>query len=268
MKTYNIFYIFLLTSCIDLIIQESNYNSLFFSGGSWIELQKMSAMKIDTSTNDFSLQFWISGGEVDTNEAPALFSLTTTSGNIILSLLRDPNVKNRITTVINSQVNYIDVNNIDFSNEANFYLISLIFSNNSNIKVYLDSTLISTSPQNNLINFEDELLVVGAIANAERTVIENFWYGYIDEIRLWNTHLSDSTITFQSKYANKLGDHYRYTDANSNEIPSYLDSLIGIWRLNFDQPQIIIDDDSGFNNSGIIYTLTGYSIELSKKGAN
>tara|TARA_Y100001968_G_C19412434_1_gene747076 strand:- start:188 stop:994 length:807 start_codon:yes stop_codon:yes gene_type:complete len=267
MKIYMLLLILLLTSCIDLIVQEINYNSLFFSGGSWIELQKMNSMSIDPSADKFSLQFWISGGEVDTNEAPALFSLITSSGNIILSLLRDPNVSNRITTIINSQVDYIDVNNIDFSDEDNFYLISLIFSNNSNVKVYIDSTKIISSDQNNLINFDDEMLIVGAIANEQRTIIENFWYGYIDEIRLWNTHLSDSVITYHTKYANKLGDHYRYTDINGNEIPSYLDSLIGIWRLNFTQPQIIANDDSGFNNNGSIYTLSGYSIELSKKGA-
>jgi len=223
-------------------------------------------MKIDPTANKFSLQFWVSGGQVNTNEAPALFSLIDESGVIILSLLRDPNVNNRLTTVINSQVYSEDVNNIDFSNADNFYLVSLIFSNNSNVKVYIDSTLLKIN-LNSSINIDSEMLIVGAMANEQRTILENFWYGYIDEIRLWNTLLSDSTIKFQSEHPDKIGDHYRYTNEDGIEIPSYLDSLIGIWRLNFENPQAIIEDDSGYDNDGSIYTLTGYSVELSIKGA-
>ena len=130
MKTYKLIVLVLFFSCIDLITQESQYNSLYFSGGSWNELQQMGSMKMDPAANDFSLLFWISGGEVDTNEAPALFSLTDPSGDNILSLLRDPNVNNKITTVINSQVYSEEVNNIDFSKSDNFYLISLIFLQN------------------------------------------------------------------------------------------------------------------------------------------
>ena len=129
-KIHKLISLVLFISCIDLITQESQYNSLYFSGGSWLELQQINSMKMDPMANDFSLQFWISGGEVDTNEAPALFSLTDASGDNILSLLRDPNVDNKITTVINSQVYSENVNNIDFSNIDNYYLISLIFSNN------------------------------------------------------------------------------------------------------------------------------------------
>ena len=266
MKILKFLPLLLLLSCIDLIIQEEKYNSLYFTGGSWIEFAKLDSMKMATAANDFTLQFWISGGEVDTNEAPALFSLTDVSGDIILSLLRDPNVNNRITTVINSQVYSEDINNIDFSNADNFYLISLIFSNNSSVKVYIDSTPLETDSDNS-INFDSEMLIIGAIANEQRTILGHFWYGYIDEIRLWNTILTDSTIKFQSEHPDKLGDNYRYTDGNGNEISTYLDSLIGIWRLNFEEPLTIIEDDSEHDNDGNIYSLSGFSVELSEKGA-
>ena len=102
-------------------------------------------------------------------------------------------------------------------------------------------------------------LNVGAKANKDRTILENFWYGYIDEVRLWNTRLADSTITFQYVHPEKLGDYYKYP---------YYDSLIGIWRFNLEKPITIIEDDSGFNNDGIIYTISEkFSVELSKKGA-
>ena len=106
------------------------------------------------------------------------------------------------------------------------------------------------------------------MANKERTILENFWYGYIDEVRLWNTLLADSTIKFQSKHPDKIGENYRYTDENGIEIDTYLDSLIGIWRLNFEEANSVIEDDSRYNNDGIIYSISKeYSVELSEKGA-
>ena len=38
-------------------------------------------------------------------------------------------------------------------------------------------------------------------------------------------------------------------------------------NLNFEEPNTTIEDDSKYNNDGIIYTLTGYSVELSEKAA-
>ena len=128
--------------------------------------------------------------------------------------------------------------------------------------MYIDST---SEDLNGNINLTGEKLIISALANKEQTILENFWYGYIDEIRLWNTLLSDSTIKFQSEHPDKLSENYRYT-INGKEINTYLDSLIGIWRLNFEEPHSVIEDDSGYNNDGIIYTLKGYTVELSNKG--
>ena len=225
-------------------------------------MERIDSMKLES--NDFTLQFWVSGGEVDTNEAPALFSLIDSSDEITLALLRDPNQQNKITTVINSHVSKHEMSGLDWSDSENFYLISLLFSDNSDVKLYIDST---SKDLEERINLGGEKLIISAMANAERTILENFWYGYIDEVRLWNTLLADSTIKFQSKHPDKIGENYRYTDEDGNEIDTYLDFLIGIWRLNFEEPNTAIEDDSKYNNDGIIYTLTGYSVELSEKGA-
>ena len=69
----------LMVSCIDLITQKTVYNSLYFKGGSWIEMARIDSMKLES--NDFTLQFWVSGGEVDINEAPALFSIIDSTDN-------------------------------------------------------------------------------------------------------------------------------------------------------------------------------------------
>ena len=242
-------------SCIDLITQKTVYNSLYFKGGSWVEFAVMDSMKLES--NDFTLQFWVAGGEVDTNEAPALFSIIDSTDKTILALLRDPNKKNSVTTIINAKDSTREISYLDWSDSDNFYLISLLFSEISGVKIFLDSTIIFEV--DSLIKVGGEKLIVGALANKDRTILENFWYGYIDEVRLWNTRLADSTITFQYVHPEKLGDYYKYP---------YYDSLIGIWRFNLEKPITIIEDDSGFNNDGIIYTISEkFSVELSKKGA-
>jgi hypothetical protein len=236
------------------MIQEEKINSLYFTGGSWIEFGQLDSMKLES--NDFTLQFWVSGGEVDTNEAPAIFSIIDSTDEITLAVLRDANQENSITTIINSTVGKEEYSWLDWSDPDNFYLISLLFSDSKGLKIYInDSNIINSE---SLIDVGGNKLNVGAIVNKDRTILENFWYGYIDEVRLWNTLLADSTILFQYAHPEKLGDYYRY---------SYYDSLIGLWRFNLDIPLYTIEDESDFNNDGIIYTLEGSSVELSEKGA-
>ena len=104
MKLWKYIPIVIFLSCIDLITQNTLYNSLDFQGGSWIEIAPLDSMKMDTGTNDFTLQFWVSGGEVDTNEAPSLFSLIDPQDSIKLTLFRDKGKTNTITVIINSEV--------------------------------------------------------------------------------------------------------------------------------------------------------------------
>jgi len=254
MKIVKLLPFLFLFSCIDLMIQEEKINSLYFKGGSWIEFGKLDSMKLES--NDFTLQFWVSGGEVDTNEAPAIFSIIDSTDRITLALLRDANQSNILTTIINSNVTPSEFSWLDWSDPDNFYLISILFSDSKGLKIYInDSNIINSE---SLIDVGGNMLNVGAIVNKDRTILENFWYGYIDEVRLWNTLLADSTILFQYAYPEKLGDYYRYT---------YYDSLIGLWRFNWDKPLSTIEDESDFDNDGTIYTLKGFSVELSEKGA-
>ena len=263
MRLLKLLPVLFLFSCIDLIIQEEIYNSLYFTGGSWIEFAEIDSMKLES--NDFTIQFWVSGGEVNTNEAPAMFSIIDSNDNITLAIFRDVNQNNSITTIINSAVGKQEYSGLDWSDPDDFYLISLLFSDSKGLKIYINGSTILSS--GSLLDVRGSTLNIGAIVNKDRTILENFWYGYIDEIRLWNTILTDSTIKFQSEHPDKLGDNYRYTGENGNEISTYLDSLIGIWRLNFEEPLTLIEDDSRYNNDGIIYTKAGYSVELSEKGA-
>ena len=90
---------------------------------------------------------------------------------------------------------------------------------------------------------------------------DNLWYGYIDEIRLWDIALHDSIINFHNQYPTKVSKEY-----NSD----YLPSLNGLWtfRINISENNInnIFQDINDYLNYTIIYTLEGMSNELSEIG--
>lgn len=269
MKLIYIISLFIL-SCTNLFINEEKYNSLAFNGGSWIEFPHIDSMRVRNYS--FSLQFWVSGGTTTTNEAPALFSIIDTN-DIRLALYRDPNINNSITLDINSQIEKINDLKIDWSKSNQFHLISILFSKTDPTKVFIDSTEVFRTNTN--IDIEGSTLMVGALVNESRKILENFWYGYIDEIRLWNMFLHDTTITFHYNNPNKLGNYYRTMYNNFNNDLIYTDdsdsliynSIIGLWRLNRDNTNAIIEDDSYYKNHGIIYTLPNFSIELSQLGS-
>jgi len=267
MKHITWFSIILSFACINIITQTDDYNSLYFQGGCWMEFPQIENMKMVSTENDFTLQFWVSGGEIDIDEAPVLFSIINSNENNKLTLSRDRGQPNSITLIVNNVVYPINIPSMDWSNSNNFYLISLLFSADKNLKVYINDSKIEGVLDNaGSISIDDSHLIVGALANSDYDILENFWYGYIDEIRIWNTWLADSTIEFQSIHPNKLGESYRYTE-NDIGISTHLDSLVGLWRFNILEPNALMEDESEYNNDGIIYTLPNYTVELSKKGA-
>ena len=66
MKLFKYLPFILFFSCIDMITQTTIYNSLYFEGGAYIEIDTIDNMKLDS--NDFTLQFWVSGSDVHADE--------------------------------------------------------------------------------------------------------------------------------------------------------------------------------------------------------
>ena len=211
-------------SCIDMFIQTTTqtttYNSLYFTGGSWIEFPGIETMKIHSTANDFTLQFWVSGGEMGSQEAPALFSIVDSEKRIKLTLLRDMGGENSITIIVNSDIHSMIDDELDWTNSDDFSLISFVFSDTAPLKVYVNDNKQTLSNTGSII-VGNANLMLGAVTNWNYTLLENYWYGYVDEIRLWNTHLADSTIQFQSEHPDKFGEHYR-TTVNDVEIETVL----------------------------------------------
>ena len=62
MKLLTILPLLLIFSCIDMLSEDTtHYSSIYFEGGSWIEIDGMDNMRLDPQSNEYTLQFWDSG---------------------------------------------------------------------------------------------------------------------------------------------------------------------------------------------------------------
>ena len=267
----------LLFSCTDLLINDNAYHSINLNGVSWVEINQGS----NFNSNNFTLQSWFSGSNENTDEAETIFSMLSSSGEILIGIFKNPTYQSRLDIwVDNQKVNTVEVsdklNNLDSFNlftlkgsisELDPTLISIsLFINKTNI--YNQSTMLTTERLSN-INF-----IIGAKANTEHTYLDRFWHGCIDEIRLWNTSLSDTLIEYHNDYPSKLS-----FESDSLAYINSLGHLSGLWRFYTLEDaystvpndacstieRVYNDNPCSTDAEAIIYTLGDYSVEFSEK---
>ena len=267
----------LLFSCTDLLINDNAYHSINLNGVSWVEINQGS----NFNSNNFTLQSWFSGSNENTDEAETIFSMLSSSGEILIGIFKNPTYQSRLDIwVDNQKVNTVEVsdklNNLDSFNlftlkgsisELDPTLISIsLFINKTNI--YNQSTMLTTERLSN-INF-----IIGAKANTEHTYLDRFWHGCIDEIRLWNTSLADTLIEYHNDYPSKLS-----FESDSLAYINSLGHLSGLWRFYTLEDaystvpndacstieRLYNDNPCSTDAEAIIYTLGDYSVEFSEK---
>ena len=152
-------------------------------------------------------------------------------------------------------------------------IITATVESNNEVTIYIDGEAKGVIDES--IKIQDSNLILGAIANEEQSILSNFWYGYIDEVRLWSRALSANEILFNKNNPTKVVSNLANGD---------ICSLKGLWRFNYQSAQTSIPDERCYGeeslyespcgtssqcsntNDGIIYTLPGYSIEYSSSG--
>ena len=243
-----------LTSCIDLITEEEYYESIHLKQTGWLDFYENTISENIQLGENITFQVWFSGQELSGLEAPCILNINDDTWS--LAIYRNPNVNNRISIYINQElINELEIDNIDLNNGDNFYLLSVIIDE-QDLSIYLNDSLIL---QDTVDNNNNPTMIVGAqkINNS----ISNLWYGYIDEVRLWDTALADSIINFHNEYKYKVSSSYD---------DDYLDQLIGLWdfRINTigDSPSNTFQDINEHDTYTIIYNLGITSSELSTNG--
>jgi len=254
---------FFFLSCIDMIksSDEEFYESVHIQGGGWFEFYENSENENLELIDDFTLQVWFSGQAETGDEATCIAYLKGNLSNI--AIYRNPNINNMLMIYDNEDlIQEIEIESINFNEQENFYLLSII-KNQNEITIYINDNLIMQDDANPLVIINDDTIkpIIGTTLNANNAP-ENLWYGYIDEIRLWNTALHDTTISFHNQYPTKLSSSYKEEDL--------LSSLHGLWDFRIDMSEESIDNV--FQNVddnlvyAIIYTLESMSNELSELG--
>jgi len=198
--------------------------------------------------DNFTLELWTTGEQNNFTESPALISIGNQESTQF-ALYRHPNIKSQIMVDLDNEMSYNTVSSLDTVNSKNFNFIAIIKSENT-LSIYFNGVNIEYDFQ----NWDSSLsLYIGAVPFIN---ISNFWIGTIDEIRLWDTALTDEQLQFHFENPDKL-----FESNDEDEV-----NLTSLWRLEYTEPSNIVEDSKD-NKDGVIYTLPGYSVELSTKSA-
>jgi len=234
-------------SCIDIIIDEEFYESVYLNKSGWFEFYKDNQnekLQFETNSNS-SIQIWFSGQEQPWEIAPCILNIE--GENNRLSVYRTLNTHNQITIYLNNELlETIELESINFDDETNFYLLSSVIENGQ-ITLYFNNLTLLENP----VEWDDShySYQVGTSFD-ENNFVVNLWYGYIDEIRLWYAPLNQEIINFHYEYPYKVSSSY-------NE--ELLEYLIGLWdfkinTLGEDDPSYIFQDINEHEIYTILYT--------------
>ena len=243
-------------SCTDLILKDSvEYHSIQLNGGAWININNDIDNQNDLSLmdNNFTLEFWFTGGISNTSEALCLVSIIDSIGTIKFGVFKDPTTPNYLDIWLDDtqlESIFLDLES-DLNNNSNFHHIAI--TSKEDIQFYFNGLLVKTYQGQN-IKIDDNDLTLGGKVNRQMTTLGNFWIGNFDEIRLWTSVLSESLIDFHIKNPDKLVESA--VDENGNNWWE-TNPLIGLWRFelpkNYNSP-IVIDESCQLLNSSYSFT--------------
>ena len=250
----------LLYSCIEIIIDEEFYESIHLQRSGWFEFYENNQnekLQFEIDTNS-SIQIWFSGEEQLWEIAPCILNIEGENNN--LSIYRTLNTNNEVAIYLNDALlQTIELESADFNDETKFYLLSAVM-NNGQFLLYFNNTALLDEPA----EWDDPYYSyqIGTSFNEDNHVT-NLWYGYIDEIRLWNASLSQEVIDFHYTYPDKVSSSYD---------EEYLDYLIGLWDFKINTQgeenlSHIFQDINDYQMHTILYTSnTGTQNQLSTNG--
>lgn len=102
-----------------------------------------------------------------------------------------------------------------------YYHFSMVYDGN-NMRLYTDSVLVAEK-QIGALNFESDQMVIGAVAVSAGDGYEDYLYGYVDEVRVWNKALTENEIIrdyTRTLYGGETGLslYYRFNEGVENEV--------------------------------------------------
>ncbi|MFB0516343.1 MAG: LamG domain-containing protein [Candidatus Neomarinimicrobiota bacterium] len=243
-------------------------NSVVLRGGAYvlIENRQLSGQPDSSlsAINDdiFSLEIWAAGEPLpaEITESPTLFMVSDDQGDNEIGIYRPANDSNRVFVFIGeSYVGSYEIPGCDWFDPDVFTQVVITYDGTT-ARVFGNGKRLGSRALAVDLNIGSSHALIGAdwdVANDPAT-LGNFWYGAVDEVRLWTKVLPEGEMAFRYQNPDKLTENYS---------PTGLDHLIGLWRFNREgQDNDIVPDGSGKGNIGILKAGAG-QLEFTAAGA-
>ncbi len=243
-------------------------NSVVLNGGAYVQIANPGA-PLDTTSlaalngDVFSLELRAAGDTLpQDSEAPTLFMIGDGQDGSEIAVYRSTSDSTGIYVYLGDQPmgNY-SIPGCDW-NDPDVFTQVVITYDGTTLNVYGNGESLGDTTVSVDLNVADSDALIGAdwdLSN-DPSYLGNFWYGAIDEVRLWTTVLPAGEMDFRYENPDKLTRNYS---------PTGLDALLGLWRFNDrkwrDGDTVL--DGSGKGNDGVLKKVDAGKIDFTDDGA-
>ena len=210
--------------------------------------QPLDSTTLAALNNDiFSLEIWAAGDTLPPGvvELPTLFMIGNDQVGK-LGVYRVPPDSSRIRVFFDSRlVGSFSIPGCDWNDPDRFTQVVVTYDL-ATVRVYGNGSFLGSLDDTVGINIGDSDALIGADWNTpdDVTDLDQFWYGAIDEVRLWTRVLPADEMEFRYKNPKNLT---RFYSADG------LDPLLGLWRFNEEPADgVTVPDRSGKGNDAVL----------------
>jgi|GEM_PF-665294 len=246
-------------------------NSVVLSGGAYVQITNRQDLvaPLDTTClaalngDIFSLEIRAAGDTIPQGlDAPVLFMIGDGQDGNEIAISRSTSDSTRIYIYLGDQYlgNY-SIPGCDWNDPEVFTQVVITYDGTTAL-VYGNGEQLGSETVSVDLDVADSDALIGAdwdLSN-DPSSLGNFWYGAIDEVRLWTKTLPASEMAFRYQNPDKLTKNYS---------PTGLDSLLGLWRFNDrkwrDGDTVL--DGSGKGNDGVLKVAGPGRLDFTDDGA-
>ena len=237
---------------------------MVLAGGAYVRIENRedSTSLAALNSNVFSLEIWAAGDILPfgVGERPALFTIGNEQGGNEIGIYRLPTDSSQIFVFIGNQfMGFYSIPGCDW-NDPEIFTQVVVTYDGTGVSVYGNGESLGSAVISRDLNIGASDALIGADWDAlnDETTLNNFWYGAIDEVRLWTIVLPSSEMQFRYQNPGKLTRTYSATG---------LDPLLGLWRFNEAGGDGDLEPDgSGNGNVGVLNAGAG-TLAFSPEGA-
>ena len=225
-------------------------NSVVLSDGAYVRIanRQDDTSLVALNASDFSLEIWAAGSVLPAGVQanPTMFMISNDLGDNEIGVFRTANDSASIIVWVgNSYVGSWSIAGCNW-NDPDVFTQVVVTYDGSRARVYGNGEFLGSRASSQDLNIGASDALIGAHWDTpnEEASLDNFWYGAIDEVRLWTKVLPSDEIEFHFENPGKLTRTYS---------AGGLEPLLGLWRFN--EPGVDGDeepDGSGKGNAGIL----------------